>query len=98
MVADVLAWVTRYGDNVLLIVIAAIGLALNVCTIRHNSYGVARALRVVAATALGYVVVIQAVYVSGITPPNGWFEAATIALVAVLALNAWVGRNRGTCG
>ena len=95
---DVLVWLTRYADNVLLVVIAAAGLALNACTIRHNSDGVARALRIVAAVALGYVVVIQSVYIAGLRPPNGWYEAATIALVAVLALNAWVGRNRGTCG
>jgi hypothetical protein len=98
MVADVITWIARYGDNVLLVVICAAGVVLNVHTIRHGSDAVGRALRVVAAVGLGYVVVIQAIYIAGFRLTNGWYEMATMALAATLTLNAWVGRDRGTRG
>ena len=96
--ADVIAWITRYGDNVLLVGIALAGLVFNVCTIRHGFTGVARTLRIVAVVALGYVVVIQSIYIAGIKLTNGWYEMSTMVLAATLTLNAWVGRDRGTCG
>lgn len=90
-------WLQRYGDNALLVCVAVAGLAFNLRYIRHCPPGIPRALKGVAAVALGYVVVVQSCYVVGMHLSNGWYEAAALVLAAVLALNAWVGRNRGPC-
>lgn len=96
-VADAILWLQRYGDNLILVGIALAGLALNVCYARNCPPGVVRSLKLLSSVALGYVVVIQSIYIAGYFPGNGWYEAATIALAATLALYAWVGRDRGTC-
>ena len=93
------AWLVRYGDNCLMVVVAAIGLAAHLRYVRTCPAGVVRALKVLACVALAYIVVVQGLYVAGVTLPNGWFEAASLALVALLAANGIVGRPRGEdCG
>lgn len=94
---DVVGWLVRYGDNLLLAAIALAGAWLNCRYVRNCAPGVARTLKLVAAVALGYTAFLHALYVAGIFLGNGWYEAAALILASTLALNAWVGRDRGTC-
>lgn len=92
-------WLARYGDNCLLVIVAAIGLVAHIRYVRACPAGIVRALKALACVALAYVLVIQALYVMGVTLPNGWFEAAVLALVGIIAANGIVGRPRGgNCG
>ena len=91
------SWLTRYGDNLILVGICLAGLVFAACYVRRGPPGVERSLKLLSAVALGYVVVIQSIYIAGWFIGNGWYEAATMVLAATLALYAWVGRDRGPC-
>jgi len=92
-------WLARYADNGLMVIVAVIGLVAHLRYVRSCPAGVVRALKTLACVALAYVALVQGLYVAGIALPNGWFEAAALAVVAILAANGIVGRPRGgNCG
>jgi hypothetical protein len=82
-----------------MVLVAVLGLVAHLRYVRACPAGVVRALKALACVALAYVALVQGLYVAGITLPNGWFEAAALALAAILAANGIVGRPRGgDCG